>query len=47
MDDLDAYEKEMVLEGLKELHERFVEEDDLHYSIVVAKAIKLIEEGEY
>lgn len=44
MDDLDAYETEMVLEGLKELHEQFVEEDDLHYSVVVAKAIKLIEE---
>lgn len=44
MDDLDKYEKEMVLDGLKELHEQFVEEDDLHYSIVVAKAIKLIKE---
>lgn len=40
-------EKEEVLDELKRLHEYFVEEDDLHYSIVVAKAIKLIEEGEF
>lgn len=39
-------ERAEVLEELKNLHEYFVEEDDLHYSIVVAKAIKLIEEGE-
>lgn len=39
-------ERDEVLEELKNLHEYFVEEDDLHYSIVVAKAIKLIEEGE-
>ncbi len=39
-------EKEEVLEELRNLHEYFVEEDDLHYSIVVAKAIKLLEEGE-
>lgn len=40
-------EREEVLEELKNLHEYFVEDDDLHYSIVVAKAIKLLEEGEY
>lgn len=39
-------ERDAVLEELENLHEYFVEEDDLHYSIVVAKAIKLIEEGE-
>ena len=39
-------EREEVLEELRNLHEYFVEEDDLHYSIVVAKAIKLFEEGE-
>ena len=39
-------EREEVLEELRNLHEYFVEEDDLHYSIVVAKAIKLLEEGE-
>lgn len=39
-------EREEVLEELKNLHEYFVEEDDLHYSIVVAKAIKLLEKGE-
>lgn len=40
-------EKKQVLEELEILHEQFVEEDDLHYAIVVAKAIRLIEEGEY
>lgn len=39
-------EREEVLEELRNLHEYFVEEDDLHYSIVVAKAIKLLEKGE-
>lgn len=39
-------ERDEVLEELKKLHEYFVEDDDLHYSIVVAKAIKLLEEGE-
>ena len=39
-------EREEVLEELRNLHEYFVEDDDLHYSIVVAKAIKLLEEGE-
>lgn len=39
-------ERDEVLEELKNLHEYFVEDDDLHYSIVVAKAIKLLEEGE-
>lgn len=38
-------EREQVLEELRILHEQFVEEDDLHYSIVVAKAIKIIEEA--
>lgn len=39
-------ERDEVLEELKNLHEYFVEDDDLHYSIVVAKAIKLLEKGE-
>ena len=39
-------ERDEVLEELKNLHEYFVEDDDLHYSIVVAKAIKLLENGE-
>lgn len=39
-------ERDEVLEELRNLHEYFVEDDDLHYSIVVAKAIKLLEEGE-
>ena len=39
-------EKKQVLEELENLHEYFMEEDDLHYSIVVAKAINLIERGE-
>lgn len=39
-------EKKAVLEELENLHDYFVEEDDLHYSIVVAKAIKFIKEGE-
>ena len=38
-------EKKEVLEELENLHDYFVEEDDLHYSIVVAKAIKFIEEA--
>lgn len=39
-------ERAEVIEELRNLHEYFVEDDDLHYSIVVAKAIKLLEEGE-
>ena len=41
----DCKEKKEVLEELENLHDYFVEEDDLHYSIVVAKAIKLIKEA--
>ena len=39
-------EKKALLEELENLHDYFVEEDDLHYSIVVAKAIEFIKKGE-
>lgn len=39
-------EKKALLEELANLHDYFVEEDDLHYSIVVAKAIEFIKRGE-
>lgn len=39
-------EKKALLEELENLHDYFVEEDDLHYSIVVAKAIEFIKRGE-
>ena len=38
-------EKKMLLEELENLHDYFVEDDDLHYSIVVAKTIAFIKEN--